>query len=236
MARVNSKVEPINISLSTLTTAIDLDAPIVVNTDYIGFNFIKLASSDIEQQREPKPYPLLRMKNYLVLTFGSERPVDWIPFISLFIDLKTITKIAFGGRLISAANQSILADIKSLFQQACHVNSVLLRDTLLNQKSLLTADDICCIIPAHIRRLIVTIKDMSEAKIVLERLTHVSSARFYFDHTPCCDEFHRWFESKNLSYQIEPSSVYVCRKKISVPSNKQNVGNKRIKLTDNHHD
>ncbi|CAF1199103.1 unnamed protein product [Adineta steineri] len=237
MAKVNSKVEPINISLSTLSTAIDTDAPIVVNTDYICFNFKKLASSDIEQQREPKPYPLLRTKNYLALLFGSERPVDWIPFISLFIDLTTITKIALGGRLISAANQSILDDIKILLQQACHVNLVLLRDTPLNQEPLLlTANNICYIIPTHIRCLRVTIKDMSEAKIILERLTHVSSARFYFDHTPCCDEFQQWFESKNLSYQIEPSFVSVRRKKISVPSNKQNVGNKRIKLTDNHHD
>ncbi|CAF1135849.1 unnamed protein product [Adineta steineri] len=227
MSKLNSIVEPIKISLSTLDIAIDMDAPIVVNTNYIGFNFTKLVSSDIKQQRKSKTYPLLRTKNYLALIFDSERPVDWIPFISLFIDLTTITKITLRGRLIAAANQSILDDIKTLLQQACHVNSVLLRDTLLNQKSLLTANDICSIIPAHVRHLIVAIKDMSEAKIVLERLTHVSSARFYFDHTPCCDKLHQWFKSKNLSYQTEPSSVYVWR---------QNVGNKRIKLTDNHHD
>ncbi|CAF0957997.1 unnamed protein product [Didymodactylos carnosus] len=105
-------------------------------------------------------------------------------------------------------------------------------------KSRLTADAICSMIPAHVLHLAVSIKNLNELKIVLERLEHLSSARFFFDHTPCLSQFHEWFKTKKqgLSYRTERFSLHVWLENNSVQSNEVRVGNKRIKLADDHRD
>jgi hypothetical protein len=244
MPAIKPKFESTKISVSTLITAIDNDASIMVNGDRITFNFTKLTSNGIEQKVsmnekcETTNHSLFRTMKKLGLIFNSNRPVGWILFVSMFINLTTITHIGLAGSTILNGDPGIVADIKSLLQQTCNVYSLNICGLLLNRKSCLTADHICSMIPIHVRQLIVSIKNLNEVKIVLQQLEHLSSAKFIFDETPCWNHFHEWFKTnkQNMSYQTDRFSLYVWFKKNNnVQSNDGTVSNKRIKLTDDHH-
>jgi hypothetical protein len=235
MSALKPKFQSTNISISTLITAIDNDASIMVNGDRIAFNFIKLTPNDIEQKVSINEF---RTMKKLALIFDSNRPVGWILFISMFINLTTITHIGLVGSIILNGDPGIVADIKNLLQQTCNVYSLNIRGLLLNQKSCLTANHICSMIPIHVRQLAVSIINLNEVKIVLQRLQHLSTAKFIFDETPCWNHFHQWFKTnkQNMSYQTDPFSLHVCFKKNNnVQSNDVKASNKRIKFTDDHH-
>jgi predicted NUDIX family phosphoesterase len=235
MPTLKPKFESTKISISTLITAIDNDASIMVNGDRIAFNFTKLTTNDIEQKVSMNEF---RTMKKLGLIFDSNRPVGWILFISMFINLTTITHIGLAGTNILNGDSGIVADIKNLLQQTCNVYSLNIRGFLLNQKSCLTADHICSMIPIHVRQLEVSIKNLNEVKIVLQRLKHLSSAKFIFDETPSWSHFHEWFKinKQNMSYQTDRFSLLIWFKKNNnVQSNNVEICNKRIKLTDDHH-
>jgi hypothetical protein len=189
-------------------------------------------------QRERASQPLFRTMKKLGLIFNSDRPVGWIPFVSIFIDLTTITHIVLTGTLILKGNPDIVTDIASLLKQACNVSSLIICAMSFAKKSDLIADDICSMTPVHVKHLVVPIKNLHEVKTVLERLEHLSSAQFFFDDTPCWREFHEWFKTnkQGLSYRTERLSLHIWLEENSVTSNEVRVGHKRIKLADEHDD
>jgi hypothetical protein len=239
------KFESTKISISTLSTAVEMNTLIMAKNGMIAFNFAKMTPNDIEQnesmdaKQETTNHPLFPTMKKLALIFNSNRSVGWIPFVSIFINLKTITHIGLGGSWILNTNSDIVTDIKSLLQQTCNVSSLNICASSSNRKSCLTADNICSMIPNHVRQLTVSIKNLNETTNVLERLEHLSSAKFLFDETPCWNHFHEWFKTKKqkISYQTERFSLHVWFKKNdNVQSNEMEVCNKRIKLTDDHHE
>jgi len=235
---INSNTEPIKVSVWTLGTTNSKNAHILVSNNKIGFNFTKLTSSDIEQQVSTNQNIIQKFRTIenVVVMFDLHRPVGWVQFVSLFINLTTTKNIILEGKLILNGNPDILVDIKILLQQACNVSSVTLCRAFSTRKSLLTANDICSIIPAHIQYLTVTIKDFHEAIIVLDRLKHLLTANFFFDQTLCYDKVHEWFKTKkqHFSYRTETLSLCVWRKKKTNSLNELTISNKRIKLDNDH--
>jgi hypothetical protein len=90
--------------------------------------------------------------------------------------------------------------------------------------------------PAHVKHLTVSIKNITEATIVLDRLQHLSSAKFFFDHPPVRDQFLDWLEKhkKGSTYHTIRFSICVWLRQDHLQYKQIETGDKRIKLTNDH--
>jgi hypothetical protein len=131
----------------------------------------------------------------------------------------------------------MLNDMAILLKKTCHVSSLDICFGFLSRKSCLTAVEICSMIPIDVKHLAVSVKNLVEIKTILERFQHLSSANFYFDYTPSSNEITTWIDSKKegSSYQADSFTVCVWLGKSIIQPNEAKIGNKRIKLTDEHH-
>jgi hypothetical protein len=130
----------------------------------------------------------------------------------------------------------MLADMTKLFQQTPHVSSVDICFGFLYRKSCLSAAQICSMIPSHVKHLAISIRDLNEIKNVFERLQYLSSANFFFDYSPFWHEVTQWLDTnrKGSSYQADSFSVCVWLGKSNNQSKDIKIGNKRVKLFDEH--
>lgn len=125
----------------------------------------------------------------------------------------------------------------NFFQKTPQVSSVDIDFGFLSRKSSLTATDICSMVPAHVKHLAVSIKYLNEMKNIFQRLEHLSSANFFYDYTPIWTEVTNWLDSnrKGSSYEVDSFSACVWLGKSSNHANEIKLGNKRVKLADEHH-
>lgn len=172
----------------------------------------------------------------LELKFNSERPPNWIDFISTIIDPKTISLIKITGQVIYEANSDMIVDITNLLRKTCNVSSLNICFNFFTGKSSLTAIDICSMTPTHVKYLTVSIKDLVEAATVLYRLQHLSSVKFFFDHCPTWKPFIAELENqkKGSTYHTTSFSICIWLRQNNLQYKQIKAGNKRIKLTDDH--
>jgi len=181
---------------------------------------------------------MFRKVTKLELEYNSYRLPNWTSFISTLIDLTTVTEIELTGIMISQAEPNIIADLSNLFQQAHSLISLDIGCEYENRKSKLTAQDICSMTPSHVKHLSASIKNLNEAKLSLEQLQHLSTARFFY-HTNdlFSNSFIEWLDKNRIGSAHFVGAVYT---KIwfghnNIQPKTITVGNKRIKLTDEHH-
>jgi hypothetical protein len=90
----------------------------------------------------------------------------------------------------------------------------------------------------HLKHLATSIKNVDEVEIILERLEHLLSAKFYFSHRSVSNRISAWLVQKKKcsTYRASDFSVCVWLGKNSIQRNETNISNKRMKLIDDHHD
>ncbi|CAF1113166.1 unnamed protein product [Adineta steineri] len=123
--------------------------------------------------------------------------------------------------------------ISSFLQRACCLASLCI-DYDLSMYNSWTTDNICCMVPSHVKHLKVSIKNPDEIKLVLKRLQQLSSAQFRFGHTSCWRKLTEWID-RNMprsSYKADAYSFIVWLGKNSIEFNESKHNSKRIKLTD----
>lgn len=181
---------------------------------------------------------LFRKAEELELEFNHIRLRDWTFFTSTLIDLTTIVRIKFTCPLIYEAEPLMLADIASLLQQTCNLSSLSLCSKFTYGQSSLTGEDICLMIPSHVRHLVIAIKTLDEIKIILERLKQLSSAKFVFLDKSSSLRIVKWLKqmTNGSSYRIDTCIACVWLGNKNIQPETINVGNKRIKRSDDFHD
>jgi hypothetical protein len=181
---------------------------------------------------------MFRKVTKLELEYNSHRLPKWTSFISTLIDLTTVTEIKLTGIMISLAEPDIIADLSNLVKQAHSLISLDIACQYENRKSKLTAHDICSMTPSHVKHLSASIKNLNEAKIFLEQLQHLSTARFFYATNDLFSHsFIEWLKQNKIGSSHFVGAVYT---KIwfghnNIQPKTIRVGNKRIKLTDEHH-
>jgi hypothetical protein len=181
---------------------------------------------------------MFRKVTKLELEYGSHQLPSWTSFISTLVNLTTVTEIKLTGTRISQAEPDIIADLSNLFQQAHSLISLDIGCEYENRKSKLTAHDICFLTPSHVKHLAAPIKNLTEAKISLEQLQHLSTARFFYPtNDSFSNSFIEWLKQNKPGSSHFVGAVYT---KIWFGHNNfqpkaVRVGNKRIKLADEHH-
>jgi hypothetical protein len=131
----------------------------------------------------------------------------------------------------------MLYEITQFLQNTPCVSSVDIGFGFLTRKSSLTATDICSMLPAHVKHLAASIKNLNEIKSIFQRLEHLSSANFFYDYMPTWNEVTQWLDDNRTgsSYEADSFSMCVWLGKSNNSSKQIKFGNKRIKLVDEHH-
>ena len=158
-------------------------------------------------------------------------------FVSNLIDLKTVVQVKVLSALIRQCNPYMLADMTELLRQTSDLSSVDICFGFQCRKSNLTATQICSMIPSHVKHLAVSIKDLNEIKHIIERLEYLSSANFFYDYTHSWNEITPWLNTdrQGSSYEADSFSACIWLGKNNNQPNEIKIGNKRMKLNDEHH-
>ena len=180
---------------------------------------------------------MFRRVKRVELQFDAVRSFGWIESVTSLVDLTSIIHVKVSSSLIRQSSAPMLSDMTRFFQKTPHVSSVEISFDFLSRKSSLTATDICSMLPPHVKHLAVSIKDLYEIKSIFQRLEHLSSANFFYDYTPGWNEITRWLDDhrKGSSYDVDSFSACVWLGKNISSSTAIKVGNKRVKLIDEHH-
>jgi len=181
---------------------------------------------------------MFRKVTNLELEYYTHRLPNWTSFISTLVDVTTVTQIKLTGIMISQAEPDIIADLTNLLQQACSLTSLDICCQYESRKSKLTAQDICSMTPSHVKHLATSIKNLNEAKISLEQLQHLSTARFFYTSSDSFSiSFIEWLEQNKTgsSHFVGAVQTKIWLGHNNIQPEVVRIGNKRIKLTDEHH-
>ncbi|CAF0929656.1 unnamed protein product [Rotaria sordida] len=224
------------ISSSTFYSIINNDMSIMDNIDTIDFKFSKFTLDDIQQQQQSLHGPLFRRITNLELDYYVQPIPNWASFISILVDLTTVTQIKLTGIRIFQAHPNIITDLSTLLQQACSLTSLDICCNYDSRRSKLTAQDIYSMTPSHVKHLAASIKNLNEVKICLTKLQHLLTARFFYRSSSFSNVVVEWLEQEKAGSSYFVGAVFT--KVWLVQSNNQfklvRIGNKRIKLTVDH--
>ncbi|CAF3407580.1 unnamed protein product [Rotaria socialis] len=162
-------------------------------------------------QVEEMHHPLFLKVEELEIDFKYHKLSNWAFFVPTLIDLTAIVRFKCSCALICRTEPHMLAQMTSLLQQMCNLLSLDLCSPYSNDISSLTAEDVCLMTPSHVRHLIVRIQSLSEIIIVLERLEHLSGAKFYFRDTSSTRPIIKMLKEKRngSSCRINSFTLYV---------------------------
>ncbi|CAF1183551.1 unnamed protein product [Adineta steineri] len=180
---------------------------------------------------------LCRKVKKLDINFKDNLPSNWILTVSTLVDLSTIVQIKFTGQTVYKTRRDIRASIANFLQRTSSLISLgISYDSYMY--NFWTADNICCMIPSHVKHLTTSIKHVNEMKLVLKRLPQLSSITFHFHCPSNIDAIFGWLAKyrEGSKCKREKPSISIWLGKGIIQSIEYEHVNKKIKLSDNHHD
>lgn len=92
--------------------------------------------------------------------------------LSTFINLSSITDLFINFDFDSTSTLNDLTSIKDLFTHTTNLNSLIIDTRSIN------AQDICSLIPDHVKHLQVSVRKIDDMKLIVEKLDHLLSIAF----------------------------------------------------------
>jgi hypothetical protein len=161
----------------------------------------------------------------------------WASFISALINLTTVVELNVTGRFITEASPSILAGISTLLQQTCNLSSLRLGDVPGMRPSAWTAENLCPLIPCHVKRLVTPVKNLEEAEKIFNQFGHVSTVEFRFAPILSPSRNIDWLSHRKRcsTYVLGSTSLQIWLRNSNMESINSEVEAKRMKLTVDDH-
>ncbi len=148
----------------------------------------------------------------MTLTINGEWPSVSIEYLSTFIDLSQLTSLGLYINIDHCSVSNAISNIGHLLQQAYNVRSLILANSLYGSSFNGIGDNICSIIPHHIKHLDIYDMDLDNIKILLTRLKHLSSVTFvfFFDMPFSPTEIIGWLSQRiDFTYLVDNSSLSI---------------------------
>ena len=124
-------------------------------------------------------------------------------YLSTFIDLSRIVELSINIDLGSEHLSTTITTITSLLEQMSNLRCLIFDGTFTS------AENICLLVPNHVKHLQISVMDVHDVKLVIERLTHLSTIMF-----TCADkwksvspEFETWLAEKGSQGRYRNDNV-----------------------------
>ncbi|CAF4670363.1 unnamed protein product [Rotaria sp. Silwood1] len=161
------------ISYSTLIT-IETDAAITENVHTINLTLTKLMAGVATMKNIMPNQYLFRNLTKLTIDVDQEWTIECVEFLSKIIDLSRLDKITFNPDLNHQSIHNTLNNIHILMGLAYNLNTLAIHP-YSSYDDIINMEDICSIIPYHVKYLEVTINDINSMKVILDHHEHLWS-------------------------------------------------------------
>ncbi|CAF3410965.1 unnamed protein product [Rotaria socialis] len=184
------------ITCSTHSTLYN-DASMTDNVHEMQLNLTNLMAHYDRNAKNALPSsPFFRKMNKLLLLTGNEWPDGSSEYLSAFIDLSCIVELSVSVDFDPNDISNTLTNITNLLKGTSNLQSLTIDSSSTN------AENICLLVPNHIKHLQVAIQSIDEMKLIVERLKQLSSITFnmLLDINSFLPDFLTWLmEKRNQS-------------------------------------
>ena len=183
-------------------------------------------------------HPLFRKATKLHLDRMMDWPLVSLDSLSFIIDLSQLVEIKLKSKFFGDYKMNILSDMATFIQWAHNVSSLIINNSSYRYRSNLTAENICLMVPRHVKYLDVSVRYFQDMKMILERCQHLSCVQFNIRYSRFSPKTVQWLAENTIysTYREGERTLAVWLGRIKIEPNEVNVDHKRFKLTDNHHD
>lgn len=154
---------------------------------------------------------MFRHVKKLQLLFSHDLSRGWLSTILHLIDLQTVETLELNGPIIQQGHPQVMKEMGKLLRHTPNVSSLHICDDFYMRKSRITADQLCSIVPDHVKHLGVSIQGLEDIRKTLNRLPFLSSAFFHFDGKSSTNRRVEWLheEQRCSLYQLNDFSLEV---------------------------
>ncbi|CAF3779503.1 unnamed protein product [Rotaria sp. Silwood1] len=151
-----------------------------------------MAHHDQDVENISISYTCFRKLNKLLLSIDNEWPIGSVEYLSTFIDLSCIVELLISIDFESQSVSNKLTNITHLLEQTSNLH------TLTIDSSSASTENICLLVPNHIKHLQVSVNNSDDIKLIIEQLKHLSSITFevLYDIKSLSTEFVTWLMEK----------------------------------------
>ncbi|CAF2902963.1 unnamed protein product, partial [Rotaria sp. Silwood2] len=169
-----------NTILYSTTNNINNNATIIVNTQRLSLDLNKLMTKDIQQNTNRKMQYLFQNVRELTLMIGHQWSMGSIEYLSRILNLSNLEIICLHCQHGSKVDTHGLdAEMDTLFKHTSNLRSFQMNCNNFERMASISLNGICLKLPSFIKHLSTDIMHMSDAKMILERVEHLSSVTFY---------------------------------------------------------
>ena len=182
--------------------------------------------------------PLFRKATKLHLNHTKDWPLAPLNLLSAILDLSQLVEIKLKSNFFRDYKMALVREMATFIQRADNVSSLIITNSSYIHKSTLTAENICSMVPRHVKYLDVSVRHFQDMKMILERCRHLSSVQFHIRSSKFSPKIVQWLAENTIysRYRESERKLVIWLGGIKTEPSEGNVDNKRIKLADIHHD
>jgi hypothetical protein len=149
---------------------------------------------------------------------------------SLFIDFSQIVKLSWSAYGYNIRKQPSLIGLHTILEEAQNLLSLLIRNDYNNSSQII--DDLCSIIPRHVKHLKMPVRNLKQIETITKRCENLSTVQFNFTNSKLSDKVMEWFADSTINSTCctTPDTIYVWIGEKNIQPDQNRFRNKRWKL------
>ena len=133
--------------------------------------------------------------------------------LSNLINLVHLTQLSLNLNYDYSMDLNTRAYLKNIFKQISNIRTLEICNNLSTIYSNITIEDICSLIPSYIEHLKITVKNINDMKIIIDRFEYLSSITFrfsFYKSIPSAKIIESFLNiKKDLTYRKDDCSIRV---------------------------
>jgi hypothetical protein len=181
--------------------------------------------------------PLFRKASKLHIDQPKDWPLASLDSLSSIVDLSQLVEIKLRSNFFGNYKMKILSDMAAFIHRTNNISLLIIDTSSYRFRSSLIVENICLMVPSHVKYLNVSVRHFQDMKIILERCQHLSCVQFSIQCSRFSPKIVQWLANNTIysTYREDARKLTVWLGRFKIESNELNVNHKRIKLTDKYH-
>ncbi|CAF0876801.1 unnamed protein product [Adineta steineri] len=192
-----------------------LDETMMNNVTELRLNLVRtFCHGNIEKKTNSFPQPLFHNVTELILDLDDQCSMNASSqTLSNLINLVHLTQLSLNLNYDYSLDLNTRAYLKNIFKQISNIRTLEICNNLSTIYSNITIEDICSLIPSYIEHLKITVKNINDMKIIIDRFEYLSSITFrfsFYKSIPSAKIIESFLNiKKDLTYRKDDCSIRV---------------------------
>ncbi|CAF0970306.1 unnamed protein product [Adineta steineri] len=192
-----------------------LDETMMNNVTELRLNLVRtFCHGNIEKKINSFPQPLFHNVTELILDLDDQCSLNASSqTLSNLINLVHLSQLSLNLNYDYSLDLNTRAYLKNIFKQISNIRTLEICNNLSTIYSNITIEDICSLIPSYIEHLKITVKNINDMKIIIDRFEYLSSITFrfsFYKSIPSAKIIESFLNiKKDLTYRKDDCSIRV---------------------------